>query len=157
MMSDDFLFVLLKKTKPKNVLILLLNCDSQLQAQWILLKMTLVWQVLLSKVNSNHTGPRASVRILKTDTFIFGFGLSVQSVDYDKNLKYYQPYPLCKVCGFSARSNWCVYRVWFSKILRGEVAKRKSHIWMTGIRSSSEANTSWVATSGFQANPEQCI
>lgn len=28
---------------------------------------------------------------------------------------------------------------------------------MTGIRSSSEARTSWVATSGFQANPEQCI
>lgn len=50
-----------------------------------------------------------------------------------------------------------VYRVWFSKILSGEVAKRKSHIWMTGIRSSSEAKINCVATSGFQANPEQCI
>lgn len=50
-----------------------------------------------------------------------------------------------------------VYRVWFSKIFKGEVAKRKSHIWMTGIRSSSEAKISCVATSGFQAKPEQCI
>lgn len=35
-----------------------------------------------------------------------------------------------------------VYRVWFSKILKGEVAKRRSHIWMTGIRSSSDDKTS---------------
>ena len=28
---------------------------------------------------------------------------------------------------------------------------------MTGMRSSSDASTSCVATSGFQANPEQCI
>lgn len=28
---------------------------------------------------------------------------------------------------------------------------------MTGIRSSSDARTSWVATSGFHASPEQCI
>lgn len=28
---------------------------------------------------------------------------------------------------------------------------------MTGILSSSDARTSWVATSGFHASPEQCI
>ncbi len=50
-----------------------------------------------------------------------------------------------------------IYLVWLSSTLRGEVAKRRSHIWMTGIRSSSDARTSWVATSGFQARPEQCI
>lgn len=47
--------------------------------------------------------------------------------------------------------------MWFSKTLRGDVAKRRSHIWMTGRRSSSEANTNWVATSGCQSIPEQCI
>ena len=49
------------------------------------------------------------------------------------------------------------YLVWFSKTLRGEVAKRRSHIWMTGMRSSSEASTNWVATSGCHSIPEQCI
>ena len=49
------------------------------------------------------------------------------------------------------------YLVWFSRTLRGEVAKRRSHIWMTGMRSSSEARTNWVATSGCHSIPEQCI
>lgn len=31
--------------------------------------------------------------------------------------------------------------VWFSRTLRGDVAKRRSHIWMTGNLSSSEAKT----------------
>lgn len=47
--------------------------------------------------------------------------------------------------------------MWFSNTLRGDVAKRRSHIWMTGSLSSSEASTSWVATSGCQSIPEQCI
>lgn len=47
--------------------------------------------------------------------------------------------------------------MWFSRTLRGDVAKRRSHIWRTGSRSSSEANTNWVATSGCQSIPEQCI
>lgn len=59
--------------------------------------------------------------------------------------------------GYLMINFWNVYLVWFSSTFRGEVAKRRSHIWMTGIRSSSEARTSWVATSGFQAKSEQCI
>lgn len=41
---------------------------------------------------------------------------------------------------------WCP-----SKVLMGVVAKRRSHSWMTGFASSSEAKHSWVATSGCQA------
>lgn len=51
----------------------------------------------------------------------------------------------------------CPHLVWFSRTLRGDVAKRRSHIWMTGNLSSSEAKTNWVATSGCQSIPEQCI
>lgn len=50
-----------------------------------------------------------------------------------------------------------LYLVWFSRTLRGEVANRRSHICMTGSLSSSDARTSWVATSGCHNIPEQCI
>lgn len=50
-----------------------------------------------------------------------------------------------------------LYLVWLSRTLSGEVANRRSHICMTGSLSSSDARTSWVATSGCHNIPEQCI
>lgn len=50
-----------------------------------------------------------------------------------------------------------LHLVWFSRTLSGEVAKRRSHICITGSLSSSDARTSWVATSGCHNIPEQCI
>lgn len=49
------------------------------------------------------------------------------------------------------------YLLWLSRTFIGEEAKRRSHSWITGSASSSEHSTNWVAMSGCQARPEQCI
>ena len=44
------------------------------------------------------------------------------------------------------------YLWWFSSTLSGDVAKRRSHSWMMGLWSSSDARHSCVATSGCHDN-----
>lgn len=49
------------------------------------------------------------------------------------------------------------YLWWLSSTLSGDVANRKSHSWITGLWSSSDARQSCVATSGCHATTFQRI